>query len=381
MATDADMPIQERLIFSDILISDTNSAPIDPPPANDTGGNISEVGQQARRIEAFAPLAREKGSMSGPAVPDVSVIIPTFNRGSVVVAAVESVLAQTYTDYEIVVVDDGSTDDTATRLAPYSPYVRYMYQANRGVSAARNRGVEVARGKWISFLDSDDLFHPTKLEIQRHALRVLGDEFGACFTDCGYTGHSALARTAFEESGLVISGEFGALEDPLKYHLGKPACFYVQSMMVRRDLLRQLNGFDEAMVVVDDTDLIFRLSLVAKFCIVGAPLVSIDRTPSRARLTDIFSDTGDRAALCCMRMFEKWLALPELVDDRTRRMVRNALRHTYYTLSVRSLYGYRLGNALRYLGKVRGLGESYASLASTLLSRAARKLLRRFRPN
>ncbi len=381
MATRVDTPIRERKILSEILISGVGPAPIDPPPANDAGGNNSEAGQPARGIEALEPRVREKGSTSSTAAPDISVIIPTFNRGSVVAAAVESVLTQTYTDYEIIVVDDGSTDDTAERLAPYLPYVRYLYQANRGVSAARNRGVGVARGEWVSFLDSDDLFHPTKLEVQRHALRVLGDEFGACFTDCAYTGHPALARTAFEESGVVISGEFGALADPLKYHLGKPACFYLQSMMVRRDLLRRLNGFDEAMVVVDDTDLIFRLGLVARFCIVAAPLVSIDRTPSRARLTDIFSDTGDRAALYSMRMFEKWLALPELTDGETRGMVRSALRHAYYTLSIRSLYGCQFGNAARYLRKVRELDESYASLASTLLSRATRKLLRRFRRN
>jgi glycosyltransferase involved in cell wall biosynthesis len=319
--------------------------------------------------------------MSRAAVPDISVIIPTCNRGRAVVAAVESVLAQTYTDYEIIVVDDGSTDDTAERLVPYVPRIRYEYQTNRGASAARNRGVEIARGQWVSFLDSDDLFHPTKLESQRNALRALGDEFGACFTDCGYTGHSQLTRTAFEESGLVMAGGYGALADPLRYHLGRPACFYLQSMMVRRDLLQQLKGFDEEMVVAEDTDLIFRLSFVTKCCIVAAPLVTIDRSPSRGGLMETFSEANDRAALCCAHMFQKWLALPELADDRTRRMVRNALRHTYYTLGIRSLYRYQFGDTLRYLRKLRSMGESYASLASTLLSRAARKLFRRLGPH
>jgi len=317
--------------------------------------------------------------MPRAAAPDISVIIPTFNRGKVVVAAVESVLAQTYTDYEIIVVDDGSTDDTAGRLLPYLPRIQYVHQAKRGASAARNRGVDLARGRWVSFLDSDDLFHPTKLEVQRNALRAMGDDFGVCFTDCSYKGHPELTRTAFEESGLVIAGDFGELADPLKYHLGKPACFYVQSMMVRRDLLQQIRGFDEQMVVAEDTDLVFRLSAVTKCCVVAAPLVSIDRSPSRGGLMDIFSETNYRAALCCAHMFEKWLALPELVDDRTRRMVRNALQHTYYTLSIRSLYRYKFGDTLQYLRRVRNMGESYASLASTLLSRAARKLLRQLR--
>lgn len=99
-------------------------------------------------------------------MPEISVVIPTYNRGSFVEHAVDSVLAQTYKDYEIIVVDDGSTDDTREKIQSYGDRVRYLYQENRGPSAARNRGIMSASGKYIAFCDSDDRFLPKKLEQQ-----------------------------------------------------------------------------------------------------------------------------------------------------------------------------------------------------------------------
>ena len=106
--------------------------------------------------------------------PRVSIIIPTFNRSAIVPNAIESVFRETYSDYELIVVDDGSTDDTRDRLQEYVARIKYVYQANRGVSAARNAGTKLARGEWIAFLDSDDVWHPTKLERQFEALALLG---------------------------------------------------------------------------------------------------------------------------------------------------------------------------------------------------------------
>lgn len=98
--------------------------------------------------------------------PTVSVVIPTYNRAKYVTETIDSVLSQSYTDYEIIVVDDGSTDNTREALAPYMDRIRYIHQQNSGVSAARNRGIKAARGKWIAFLDSDDIWLPEKLAVQ-----------------------------------------------------------------------------------------------------------------------------------------------------------------------------------------------------------------------
>src|SRR5262245_9212309 len=142
-------------------------------------------------------------------MPTVSVIIPTFNRSKLVVNAIESVLCQTYRDYEIIVVDDGSTDNTAEALTPYMDRTRYVFQANLGTSAAKNTGLRLARGKWISILDSDDFWLPTKLEAQLKALAILGKEFGACFTNCDFFGNTHVIPSAFEQAGWEEKLAFG----------------------------------------------------------------------------------------------------------------------------------------------------------------------------
>ncbi|MBN1497643.1 MAG: glycosyltransferase [Spirochaetes bacterium] len=99
-------------------------------------------------------------------MPSFSVILPTFNRNVTVREAVDSVLGQTLADYELIVIDDGSTDDTAAIEQEYGSRLKYIRQENRGVSAARNTGVRVSSGDWIAFLDSDDLWLPEKLARQ-----------------------------------------------------------------------------------------------------------------------------------------------------------------------------------------------------------------------
>jgi glycosyltransferase involved in cell wall biosynthesis len=99
-------------------------------------------------------------------MPKVSVIIPTYNRGKLITRAIESVFKQTYRDFEIIIIDDGSKDETPNVLAPYLNRIKYIYQENRGISAARNQGIRQASGDYIAFLDSDDEWVEDKLAIQ-----------------------------------------------------------------------------------------------------------------------------------------------------------------------------------------------------------------------
>jgi glycosyltransferase involved in cell wall biosynthesis len=100
----------------------------------------------------------------------VSVVIPAYNYGCYVTEAVECALAQTHRPLEVLVIDDGSTDDTRTRLEPYMDRITYIYKDNAGLSAARNTGIRLAKGEWIALLDADDLWHPRKIEIQLAAV-------------------------------------------------------------------------------------------------------------------------------------------------------------------------------------------------------------------
>jgi glycosyltransferase involved in cell wall biosynthesis len=123
---------------------------------------------------AARPMFRRSETLIRPEVVMsndlITAVIATYNYGRFVTEAVESVLAQTYANVEIIVVDDGSTDDTRQRLAPYADRLRYIYQDNQSVAAARNTGIRAARGDFIAFLDADDLWHPQKLELQTRYL-------------------------------------------------------------------------------------------------------------------------------------------------------------------------------------------------------------------
>ncbi|MFQ5483536.1 MAG: glycosyltransferase family 2 protein, partial [Nitrospinaceae bacterium] len=114
--------------------------------------------------------------------PEVSVIIPTYNRAWSLPATVDSVLGQTFQDFELIVVDDGSTDGTESLVREMPGAVYLPLRENAGVSAARNRGMERARGRFICFLDSDDRWLPGKLEAQWHWM-VGHPDVAACYTD------------------------------------------------------------------------------------------------------------------------------------------------------------------------------------------------------
>src|SRR5271155_324881 len=130
--------------------------------------------------------------------PKVSVVIPTYNRAEKVRKTVESVLAQSFTDLEVIVVDDGSSDETGQTLEhAFGDRIRYYFQPNQGVSAARNKGIEEARGEWIAFLDSDDLWEKEKLECQLDALERFAPHCDACYTDVRLLNHPE-TRTLFQ---------------------------------------------------------------------------------------------------------------------------------------------------------------------------------------
>jgi len=308
------------------------------------------------------------------------VLIPTHNRRGHVFRAIDSVVAQTVPVDEIIVVDDGSTDGTAEATRRhYGSRVIVVRQENRGTSAARTRAVAEARGQWVAFLDSDDMWLPTKLERQFDALATLGSDFGACFTNCSYFGNPDLRLSTFEEAGLETNTAAGHLANPIKYIVRNHLGIYVQSLIVLRSLFKEVGGFDDLLGISEDRDLVFRLAFRTKFCFVSAPLVRIDRTPCLSRLTGLLAHKDDQTYTWLERPFKKWLAQPELVDPETRQMIQEELVALYYGGAAERLHELRLASALEKINEIRRMGRSYPEIVLTLLSRVPRKLWRTLR--
>jgi glycosyltransferase involved in cell wall biosynthesis len=179
----------------------------------------------------------------------VSAVIPTHNRSSVLRRALESVGAQTRPPDEIVVVDDGSTDDSAEWIRRDFPAVTLVRQENAGVSAARNRGVAQAQCEWVAFLDSDDEWRPEKLERQMRALEA-NPEYHICHTNEIWIRNG---RRVNEGKRHAKSGGW-IFRNCLALCVISPS-----SVVVRRALLERLGGFDETLPVCEDYDLWLRI--------------------------------------------------------------------------------------------------------------------------
>lgn len=191
----------------------------------------------------------------------VSVVIPSYNYGHFVVEAVESALAQTYPEVEVLVVDDGSTDDTRDRLKPYEGRIRYIYQANQGLSAARNTGIRAARGEFIGLLDSDDVWLPDKLETQM-GYATAHPEVGLVASDL---------VTNLQPDGLPVLPPSECRVAVLSLHdLLFPGKFSPSSVLIRRTCLDAIGLFDTSLRSSEDWDMWLRLAPqfpIVKLCV------------------------------------------------------------------------------------------------------------------
>jgi glycosyltransferase involved in cell wall biosynthesis len=196
---------------------------------------------------------------------EVSVIIPTYNSAHYLPTTIDSVLAQTVKNIEILVVDDGSTDNTAEVLNGYDgARVRYLPKQNGGVSTARNHGIENAAGKYVAFLDADDIWHPQKLEKQ---LKALGDR-----PDC-QASYTSLRKVTddLEPLGVIeVQRNDSLIEDLLLVGnvVGSPS-----SIICLRRLFEKTGGFDPLLSQCADWDMWIRLAIETDFAQVREPLV------------------------------------------------------------------------------------------------------------
>lgn len=234
--------------------------------------------------------------------PVVSAIIPTYNRSHVVCEAIDSVLAQTYSHMEVIVVDDGSKDDTVERLKQYRDRIRVVHQTNAGPAAARNRGIAVSRGELIAFLDSDDIWLPQMIERQVALLGRAGESVPCCFCNILMKWNSG-DRTSFEIALLKPDADEGVWLNPEEI-LATRFVLFTQGSVIRRDVLERIGGFDTNIRYLEDYELPLRLSLEGPWAFIKEPLVIW-----RESMTNSVSKNSARDEICtgeCLiEIFEK----------------------------------------------------------------------------
>jgi glycosyltransferase involved in cell wall biosynthesis len=267
--------------------------------------------------------------------PKVSVVIPTYNRAVKIQKAIKSVLAQTFSDLEVIVVDDGSSDDTRKILQEtLGGQIRYYAQATQGPSGARNKGIEEAQGEWIAFLDSDDIWEKEKLEWQLKALARFGAKCGACYTDARLM-NKPEAQTAFQSAEHLYHHRetMGITSDAMEVinKQGRSFFIWVSSLLVRADAIRKAGGFDPDQRFGEDDEFLFRLAMVTKLCYVNIPLVWVDQGPGEERHVGVSAD-WDRIDFVLQQnqhRFEKRLRLSEGLPKKVRMGIRAELRSVH----------------------------------------------------
>jgi glycosyltransferase involved in cell wall biosynthesis len=273
-----------------------------------------------------------EGEGSAMNVPEVSVVVPNYNYAPYLENAIDSVLAQTFESVEVLVVDDGSTDESLEVLRGYEKRVRVFSQSNQGVSAARNKGISESRGKYIAFLDADDSWHPSKLKSQ---LEYFSDPaVGMVYCRMNYTDLSGkvLCANGPGEKGHVLR-EIAFLRGP-----GVPAGG--SAAIVRRECFETVGLFETKLSTTADWDMWRRIACRYKIELVASPLVYYRLHPTAMhRNLDVFEH-------------DMLLAVERMFDDPAASEVhqyrRTCYGNLYLTLSGSFLYGGRWARSLKY---------------------------------
>lgn len=247
--------------------------------------------------------------------PVVSVVIPAFNAARCVRKAIDSVLAQDYRDFELIVVDDGSTDETAAVLAAYGKTIRVIHQANGGLSNARNTGIRESQGEFVAFLDADDWWLPGKLERQIELMQA-EPALGFC---------STAARVENPQGQLLNIWECPHWQGALLVHLFNENAAVAGSgsgVLVKRDLLLQVGDFDESLQCLEDIDMWMRLAAVAEYVCIPEPLtVLLKRPDSMSRNLEVMRN----AAIQVMR--------------KNRSLLPKSLQGSFWRAGMAGIYG------------------------------------------
>jgi glycosyltransferase involved in cell wall biosynthesis len=214
----------------------------------------------------------------------ISVVIPTYNRSRLLRRAIACVLDQTVSCKEILVVDDGSTDDTVDVVRSFGPPVRLILQQHGGPSRARNLGVAESTTDWIAFLDSDDLWHPDYLERMSGAIGSTSGTAAVYFSDVTY---DTTTQTHWQKSGFVSPEPIHLIPEASRVAMMETHPMLLPFTVFRKDVYQRYGGLLETLWSAEDTHLFIRLGLGETLCAVKhiGGIVTSDESDPRNRLT------------------------------------------------------------------------------------------------
>lgn len=269
----------------------------------------------------------------------ISVLIPTYNCDAYVHEAINSVLNQTYKNFEIIVVDDGSTDNTKDVLRPYEEkkLITYIYQNNSVPAVARNTGILNSSGDYIAFLDADDLWMPEKLE---KMIKKINDKkkFGMVITSVNFVDlyGNILRTTNYDQM----------TEDEIKEILMERCIVVMSSVLIQREVFEHIGLFDENLTYAEDWDFFYRLAREYRIGIINEPL-----TVYRVRESSLMRDRAKREKLFndTFAVVEKIYAYPE--NSKCKHKKKFFYANFYRQYGTYDLYSGNLIDSRKYLFK------------------------------
>jgi glycosyltransferase involved in cell wall biosynthesis len=268
-------------------------------------------------------------------MPKVSVIIQTYNRKEFLPEALESAFSQTFKDYEVVVIDDGSQDGTDKFMAEYLKNcqhdIRYIFQKNQGIPLARNRGINECKGQYIAFLDSDDLFMPEKLA-KCVAFLDQNPDYGMVYTDLFLV----------DEKGNILESWFQSKKEFSQGNIYRnllKECFIIPtSSVIRTEVFKKIGYFDPEIYFCNDYDLWIRISRHFKIGLIKEPLVKWRQHNQNA------SKNFKATAQDNIKIFSKQLNIKDQ-DSFSRMLLRKKLSINHFDLGIWNLADERIALA------------------------------------
>jgi glycosyltransferase involved in cell wall biosynthesis len=301
----------------------------------------------------------------------ITAVIPTFNRGHIVGRAIESALAQKFAPAEIIVVDDGSVDNTQSVAESYGQTVRYVHQANGGVAAARNRGVREAKHDWIAFLDSDDYWAPDHLRRMARAITATEGAAALYFADLQVPEGEGGGHRYWQRSGFEITGEWEFKRDAAEWAFMRIQPMMLQASVLSRRVYWEVGGLPEQLRTREDTLLFFKLGLLYPACAVsgcGTVMTSDDSI----RLTQVYDGRSFEFCHATILLYRELLTSLQGISREHRQILTECLGSSYYALA--RVFSRRKD----YLSAMKNLAASCRVSPSRFLKEVGGSLARQF---